>query len=125
MFREEGVDIVTVVEVQMIINMPDDSPPQEVTTKLLPVLSGEHQTSLQEPGHQLGPSEDPAVEPHVVTEVVEHLVHAGRQVVLDEHRGHGPGGLVQVLPGGQHDLRRRNCKYHREVLTFIFTCGRP
>ena len=104
----------TVVEVEMIINMSDDSPSEEMPTKLLSVLPGEDETSLQEPGNQLGPSEDPAVEPHVVTEVVEGLVHAGRQVVLDEHRGDGPGGLVKVLPGGQHDLRRRNCKYQRE-----------
>ena len=107
MFREEGVDIMTVVEVQVIINMSDNSPPQEVATKLLPVLSGEDEASLQEPGHQLGPGEDPAVEPHVVTEVVEGLVHAGRQVVLDEHRGDGPGSLVQVFPGGQHNLSQR------------------
>ena len=107
MFREEGVDIMTVVEVQMIINMPDYSPPQEVTTKLLPVLSGEHEASLQEPGHQLCPGHDPAVVPHVVTDVVEDLVHAGRQVVLDEHRGDSPGSLVQVFPGGQHNLSQR------------------
>ena len=99
----------TIIEIQVIINVPDDSPPQKMTTKLLAVLSGEDKASLQEPGHQLGPSEDPAVEPHVVTEVVEHLVHAGRQVVLDEHRGDSPGSLVQVFPGGQHDLRERNC----------------
>ena len=97
----------TVVEVEMIINMSDDSPSEEMPTKLLSVLPGEDETSLQEPGNQLGPSEDPAVEPHVVTEVVEHLVHAGRQVVLDEHRGDSPGSLVQVFPGGQHDLSQR------------------
>ena len=105
----------TVVEIQMIINVSDDSPSQEVTTKLLPVLSGEHEASLQEPGHQLGPGHDPAVEPHVVADVVEDLVHAGRQVVLDEHRGDGPGSLVQVFPGWQHDLRRRKYKYPREI----------
>ena len=97
----------TVVEVEMIINMSDDSPSEEMPTKLLSVLPGEDETSLQEPGNQLGPSEDPAVEPHVVADVVQGLVHAGRQVVLDEHCGHGPGSLVQVFPGGQHDLSQR------------------
>ena len=105
----------TVVEIQVIINMPDDSAPEEMATKLLAVLSGEDEASLQEPGHQLGPGEDPAVLPHVVADVVQGLVHAGRQVVLDEHRGHSPGGLVQVLPGWQHDLRRRKYKYPREI----------
>ena len=98
----------TVVEIQMIINMSDDSPSQEVTAKLLPVLSGEDEASLQEPGHQLCSSHDPAVVPHVVADVVEDLVHAGRQVMLDEHRGDSPGGLVQVFPGWQHNLSQRN-----------------
>ena len=103
-----------VVEVEMVVNVTDHSTSEKVTTKLFSVLSGEDETSLQEPGHQLGPSEDPAVLPHVVADVVQGLVHAGRQVVLDEHRGHSPGGLVQVLPGWQHDLRQREYKYLRE-----------
>ena len=96
---QEGVDIMTVVEIQMIIDVSDDSPSHEVATKLLAVLPGEHEASLQEPGHQLLPGHGPAVLPHVVADVVEDLVHAGRQVVLDEHGGDGPGGLVQVFPG--------------------------
>ena len=115
----------TVVEIQMIINMSDDSPSQQVTTKLLPVLSGEDETSLQEPGHHLCPSHDPAVVPHVVTDVVEDLVHAGSQVMLDEHGGHGPGSLVQVFPGWQHNLSQRKCKYHQREIRNIPTCGRP
>ena len=114
MLRKEGVDVVPVVEVQMVVNVTNHSTSEQVTTKLLSVLSGEDEASLQEPGHQLGPSEDPAVLPHVVTDVVQDLVHAGRQVVLDEHRGHGPGSLVQVFPGWQHDLRQREYKYQRE-----------
>ena len=97
----------TVVEIQMIINMSDDSPSQEVTTKLLTVLSGEDQSSLHQPGHQFGPLHDPVVLPHVVTHVVEDLVHGGGQVVLDEHCGDGPGGLVQVLPGREDDLSNK------------------
>ena len=107
MCGKEGVDIMTVVEIQMIIDVSDDSPSQEVTTKLLAILPGEDEASLQEPGHQLCPGHGPAVLPHVVTDVVQDLVHAGRQVVLDEHRGHRPGGLVQVFPGRQHNLRQR------------------
>ena len=94
----------TIVEIQVIINVPDDSPPQKMTTKLLAVLSGEDETSLQEPGHQLAARHDPVVLPHVVTDVVKDLVHGGSEVVLDEHGGDRPGGLVQVLPGRQDDL---------------------
>lgn len=88
----------------MVVNVTDHSTSEKVTTKLFPVLPGEDQASLQEPGHQLAPRHDPVVLPHVVTDVVKDLVHGGGEVVLDEHGGHRPGGLVQVLPGRQDDL---------------------
>ena len=94
MLRKEGVDVVPVVEVEMVVNVTNHSTSEQVTTKLLSVLSGEDESSLQEPGHQGGPRHDAVVLPHVVGDVVEDLVHADRQVVLYEHGGDGPGGLV-------------------------------
>ena len=78
----------------MVVNVTDHSTSEKVTTKLFSVLSGEDETSLQEPGHQLAARHDPVVLPHVVTHVVKDLVHGGGEVVLDEHGGDRPRGLV-------------------------------
>ena len=100
----ESIHISVIIEVEMIVHVSEDATSQQMTSKDFSILPGQHQTSLLEPGDQLLASDHGPVQPHVDCEVVEDLAHAGLHVVLDEHGGHGPGGLVQVLPGGQHNL---------------------
>ena len=84
--------------------MSDDPASEQVTGEHLPVLTRHDESALLEPVHELLTADHAAVAPHVERDVMQGLGHARLQVVLDEHGGHGAGGRVQVLPGGQHQL---------------------
>ena len=88
----------------MVIHMPDNSSPQQMSTKSFSILSGKNQSSFYQPSNQLCASHNPLPDPHVHGDVMQHLVHAHCQVVLDEHGGHSSCSLVQVFPWWKHDL---------------------
>ena len=92
--RSEGVEEPIVVEVQVVFHVSDNSSPEQMSSKGLPVLPAVCEPAIDEPGNEMSSLNNPAPP----TLVPKHLLHAGGQVVPDEHGGHGSGGGVQVFP---------------------------
>ena len=88
--RSEGVEEPIVVEVQVVFHMSDYSSPEQMSSKGLPVLPAVCEPTIDEPGDEMSSLNNPAPPPLVP----KHLLHAGGQVVPDEHGGHGSGGGV-------------------------------
>ena len=97
----KSVDKPVVVEVDVVVDVSDDSAVEKVAGVGDPTVSVADEADVNQPCDQVWPFENGSVDLEADPDVLDDGVHAGGDVVLEELATAVLGLLVQLLPLGQ------------------------